>query len=778
MVGFRLFGYGVAVTFDQLAEYELSDIEEKIRSKVFDRINFGKSPELVQKHFGKFYASQPQEFEFSSGDKKLIMRLVQNVKDTVNCQGYKHFEEESINLESDEDEGDTLAVSQPYTQVLLNKLLEAAKKNSNRRQQGYRYDRDIREFSTYIRMISGPLAYQTIQYNLRGAVPSLQSTNRYIQKTYSYVAEGVLRKDDLLLYLKERQLPLFVSLSEDGTRIQGRPQYDRKSNQIVGFTLPMNNTNGLPIRSSFPARNFNDFRKHFSQDNSVSAHANIITAQPLGNAPPFCLLVYGFDNNHTADESINRWKSIKSELKDYNIEVLTMASDSAQPYNSAMRIKSKLGCKSEIIDARWFSSDPHEDDPIFVQDTIHIGTKIRNFLLRTLWAPNKLKFGKYFIDMNHLKELMYKLPKDMHEITPSVLTPTDRQNFASVFKICSEKVTILLRQHVKNSEGTAKFLDMTRMILDSYLHPDLAPLERIRKIWYALFMIRIWRQSVIKNKKLTLKQNFMTNNCFACIELNAHSLVHILIRLKQMKLPELFLPTLYSSQPCESTFRQVRSFTSTFSTKVNCTVKEFLERLTKIQLQNCITHNLSGVFEFPRLGFSSFPKIHSELPSKDQIREEIEECKRLAIRDATNMGLIPTRSVNLSCGILPLRLKKKHGNKTNSSQLLRTMRLPKFKNTSLKNYSAHLKNAPVDEKGPYVEVYNSNGKRIVVKKTSLCWALRKDAPKLSSDRLERVKCTSNKLTKMKSKANMGQNSKKNFNCLLYDFKKSKIALKK
>lgn len=763
-----------------MVEAELSDIEEKVRTKVFVCIEkSNESSHLVQKHFGKFYASQPHEFEFSSGDRKLIMHLVQNVKDTVKREGYKHFADQPINMGNDEDKANTLGEPQSYTQVLLNKLLEAAKKNANRRQQGYRYDSEIKEFATYIRMIAGPLAYQTINYNLRGAVPSLQSTNRYIQKTYSYVAEGVLRKYDLLSYLKERQLPLIVSLSEDGTRIQGRPQYDRKSNEIVGFTLPINDITGLPIRSFFPARNFKDFCKHFTQDNSVSAHANVVIAQPLGNAPPFCLLVYGFDNNHTANETLNRWTTIVSELKELNIDVLTISSDSAQPYNSAMRVKSKLGCRSDIFDAKWFSCDPHENDPIFVQDTIHVGTKIRNLLLRTLWASNKLQFGKYFIDINHLKELMDKLPKDMHELTPSVLTPTDRQNFPSVFKICSEKVTILLKKHVKNSEGTAKFLEITRMILDSYLHTELTPLERVHKIWYALFMLRIWRQSVISNKTLRLKQNFMTNNCFACIELNAHSLVHIILRLKQMNSPELFLPSFFSSQPCESTFRQVRSFTSTFSTKVNCTVKEFLERLTKIQLQNYITHHLSGVFEFPRLGFSSFPKNHFELPSKNQIREEIRECKQLAVKDAKKLGLLPANKLNLSCGILPLRLKKKHSNKTNSEQLKQT-KLPKFRNTNLRNYSSHLKNEPVDERGPYVEVFSSPGKRIVVKKTSLCWMLRNDCQKLSSDRLERVKASvaSKKRQKIKSKRKQVKNEEKKTKCLLYGFTKAKTSLKK
>lgn len=50
--------------------------------------------------------------------------------------------------------------------------------------------------------------------------------NRYIMKTSDKLIEGKLRTNELLEYLKLRQLPLVVSLSEDATRIEGRPQCD------------------------------------------------------------------------------------------------------------------------------------------------------------------------------------------------------------------------------------------------------------------------------------------------------------------------------------------------------------------------------------------------------------------------------------------------------------------------------------------------------------------------------------------------------------------------
>lgn len=355
-----------------------------------------------------------------------------------------------------------------------------------------------------------------------------------------------------------------------------------------------------------------------------------------------------------------------------------------------------------------------------------------------------------------------------------------------MLKICDEKVTTLLRKHIKGSEGTATFLEMVRMILDSFLNSQLEPLERIHKIWYAIFMIRMWREFVNSSKNLTMKHNFLTTNCYACIELNAHSLVHIMLQLRDMNKPQLFLPVLFASQPCEATFRQVRSFTSTYSTVVNCTVKEILERITKIQLQNNITHNLSDEFEFPRLGQSkSFQNAHFELPSKDQIFNEIMKSKKIAINNAKKIGLFlgsrAAENVQLPCKLRALHQKEKSTDVVSYNELVPITNLPKFRNTNLRNYAYKFINESIDETGPYVEVYNSRGKRIVVRKVTLCSLLRKDSFKLSSDRMERVKTSSasnRNPNKKKPIEPICVNAKKKSKCLHYGYKKAIISLKK
>lgn len=116
-----------------------------------------------------------------------------------------------------------------------------------------------------------------------------------------------------------------------------------------------------------------------------------------------------------------------------------------------------------------------------------------------------------------------------------------------------------------------------------------------------MFILRLWRAYIVSHETLTLKNNYMSTYCYVCIELNVHSLVKSLLQLKEIIKPHWFMPHLFENQPCEALFRQVRSLTSTYSTVANCTVKQILKRIIKIQLQNDIKSTIGGIFEFSRL---------------------------------------------------------------------------------------------------------------------------------------------------------------------------------
>lgn len=120
-------------------------------------------------------------------------------------------------------------------------------------------------------------------------------------------------------------------------------------------------------------------------------------------------------------------------MKELNITVSTISSDSDPRFNSAMRKSSLLGMKSKTIERDWFGIGVELErvPPIYVQDTPHVGTKLRNAFLKTSKFKNKFPFGKnFFIRMDHVKFIMNSLPKDQDELTAIVFDERDRQNFS------------------------------------------------------------------------------------------------------------------------------------------------------------------------------------------------------------------------------------------------------------------------------------------------------------------------------------------------------------
>lgn len=68
----------------------------------------------------------------------------------------------------------------------------------------------------------------------------------------------------------------------------------------------------------------------------------------------------------------------------------------------------------------------------------------------------------------------------------------------------------------------------------------------------------------------------------------------------------------------------------------------------------------------------------------------------------------------------------------------------------MKNYAKNFAEKEIEETSSYVEILSNEKVRIVVKKSSLCWLLRKDYTRISSDRLVRVQTSFSKKNKNKT----------------------------
>lgn len=798
--------------FQDITNNEITLIENYVKNNLFDILKNEKCDNKEELCFFGPFSSKPQEFFILPDEKDQIFFLIDHVKKTIETKGHGHFTnaaavteecnliesvlgpifgqnqqhtfcelvriDPDISLQSDVNYDITMLEpdkqkdsSEPIsaTHQLIAKLKETADQNILRKKTGYRFPDDVKGLAVYIRINAGKMVYETIHKNLELALPSLDTTNRIIRKMDDAVIEGCLRANELLKYLNERELPLVVTLSEDATGIEGRVQYDPKTNQVSGFTLPLNYENGMPIPLAYPARSGIEILNHFNNNNNtIARYVNVIMARPLADFPSFPLLIFSSDSKFKSQHVLNRWNFIVNELKKVNIKVLTVSSDSDPRYNSAMRRSSMIGQNSNVFNADWFCSGLNElfEGPFNFQDHLHILTKLRNLILRTLLNLGKLPIGKkFFVQIGHLQFLLDNFRKDEHQLTPSILNPVDKQNVGSAQRMCDYKVIRLLKEHLPRSEGTVAFLEIMRNIVDTFYDSTLTPLERIGKYWHSVFILRIWRDYIESQENLSIKYNFLSPASYICIEINAHSLVQLVIYLKNNNLDDWFMPFLFDSQACESFFREVRSLTTVHCRVANCSVKEIIGRMNKMQLVNDITNKSS--FAFPRAqskkDFAN--KTSHALPTKEEMFEQIEQSRCAAIEYAERIGLLDENVAppNMVCKLPSLGINEKtqtqkEANSAKGPQKKFLNTLSQLRAVTLKNYSENIQDE-IPESSPYVEIYNDGQKRVVVKKSSLCWLLREDPGKLSSDRIQRVQGIMKRRIKNKKKQGAKQQKK-------------------
>lgn len=128
-------------------------------------------------------------------------------------------------------------------------MLACAKKHAGKKKQVSDYFDVIKEFGTVVYTLVGPYLYSILSKNF--PFPSLTTTRRMLHSNNTII-EGAWSFSELKSFLIQRNFPLVIWVSEDGTRVNGRIQYDSKTNQIVGF-VPEIEENGLPVVQSFPA---------------------------------------------------------------------------------------------------------------------------------------------------------------------------------------------------------------------------------------------------------------------------------------------------------------------------------------------------------------------------------------------------------------------------------------------------------------------------------------------------------------------------------------------
>lgn len=170
-------------------------------------------------------------------------------------------------------------------------------------------------------------------------------------------------------------------------------------------------------------------------------------------------------------------------------------------------------------------------------------------------------------------------------ICRSDLNNLDKMNVTSALNIASKESEIALSKF-PNTLGVRLFTRIMRYPVEAYYFNNLTDLQRLKKIWYSIFLARGWRHHC--NAK-----EFITPQSYLALELNGHSLLNLHKLCRDENRPDLFIPALFNSQTCESEFRCMRSLSGMESTNVNFTVLQALQRIKRIEAMRLIEHKLA-----------------------------------------------------------------------------------------------------------------------------------------------------------------------------------------
>lgn len=162
------------------------------------------------------------------------------------------------------------------------------------------------------------------------------------------------------------------------------------------------NDDGIPLINSFPAKNYEQIQSYFL-NSSVANYAYVIMAQPLHEGvPAFCLALFGTDNKFTASHVVRRWVWMKKKAAKHGIKILGNSSDGDTRLLKAMKFKSFLP-DVDVPDS-WssFFTQSLFQNEMFIQDMIHILTKLRT---RFLNSSITFKMGEYVASADDIRNL-------------------------------------------------------------------------------------------------------------------------------------------------------------------------------------------------------------------------------------------------------------------------------------------------------------------------------------------------------------------------------------
>lgn len=455
----------------------------------------------------------------------------------------------------------------------LSSFVRNASSNVNNRATSVRHLPQVISFALYVRNLAGPLLYNFLQKNLQ-FLPHISNVDKKRASVFQY-AEGFDKKvvDDYAKQLKSNGSQPIALLSEDGSAILPRITWCETNDTWSGFVFDEE-------KGAIKCDVSHSEMKELLQSRKLSSHVYAYMIVALdGKTPPCIAACIGSDNKFCHNVVLKRQARLRELFHSRGISIVVHSADGDPKLLKSMQLKLvkpsdavKLGKHKVIgLDFPWFVLYSLVDDSgvpwIVIQDPIHCLLKIRNVLVN---EHRLLVMGDYMPQKHDLKKLLEHMPLAI-DLFDSDIDVEDKQNYPAcvryvilfdtyfyyfyslTFIRSMVEARIHLAQHVPNSLGTQIFLEVIAGINDAMMAQDLDVLERISRVWYSLFFLRLWRMWILSSPEYSLKKNFITSNAYVSVETIAQALISLLIVIRDKYEGSIdFIPALFGSRACDT----------------------------------------------------------------------------------------------------------------------------------------------------------------------------------------------------------------------------------
>ena len=141
-----------------------------------------------------------------------------------------------------------------------------------------------------------------------------------------------------------------------------------------------------------------------------------------------------------------------------------------------------------------------------------------------------------------------------------------------------------------DGHATIFFLKISNAVFHPMEDPDFGdPFECVESLWTGLYGFRYWRAFIqLPDHSLTLGENFVSLECYNTVEATVHGCTNwalVAFRHKSPTTPWRLagpLRNVATTVPYEGTFAAIRVGRIGHSNSVNCTLKEFIDKLSKV----------------------------------------------------------------------------------------------------------------------------------------------------------------------------------------------------